>query len=150
MIKFGKPVPPDVDDRLHDLARRLAADERVAACWLFGSRARGEADAMSDVDLAVLSAGSPTRDELAAWELEWLQAANETLGTDEVSLVALERAPLAFRHQALRDARLLYARSPEVAVDYELATLRQYLDFRPRLEEYDRELLACAAGGRLR
>lgn len=150
MIKFGQPVPADVDGRLPELARRLAGDPRVAAVWLFGSRARGEADALSDVDVAVLAAGTPTRGELASWEVEWLGAANETLRTDEVSLVVLDRAPLVLRHEVLRGARLLFARSPEIPADYELGTIRAFLDLRHHLDEYDRELLACAAAGRLR
>jgi predicted nucleotidyltransferase len=150
MIKLGTPVPPDVDARLDELVRRLSVDRRVAAAWLFGSRARGDADAMSDVDVAVLAGGTPTEAELASCALEWRRAASEALGTEEVSLVVLNVAPLAFRHQALRDARLLYSRSPELAADYELATVRAFLDFRFHLDAYDRELLAAAAAGRLR
>jgi predicted nucleotidyltransferase len=150
MIRFGRPVPADLDDRLAALARRLSGDPRIAALWLFGSRARGEADALSDVDLAVLAAGAPSAAALSSWEPEWLAAANETLGTDEVSLVVLNRAPVTFRREALRSARLLHATTPELAADYELRTLREFLDFRPRLEEYDRELLASAAAGKLR
>ncbi len=150
MIKFGIPVPADVDARILELVRRLGGDARIAAVWLFGSRARGEADALSDVDVAVLAAGTPTQSELARWELEWLSAANETLKTDEVSFVVLNRAPLVLRHEALRDARLLFARSPEVAADYELGTIRTFLDFRTHLDQYDRELLARAAAGQLR
>lgn len=150
MIKFGRPVPPEVDARLGALARRLAADPRVGALWLFGSRSRGEADALSDVDLAVLAVGAPTSEQLASWQLDWIETANEVLGTDEVSLVVINRAPLPLRYQIFRDSRLLHAASPEIAADTELATIRAYLDFRPRLAEYDRELLATASAGRLR
>ncbi len=150
MIKFGTPVPADVDARIPDLVRRLAGDTRIAAVWLFGSRARGEADALSDVDVAVLAAGAPTQGQLASWALEWLGTANETLKTDEVSLIVLNRASLLLRHEVLRDARLLFARSPELAADYELGTIRAFLDFRTHLDRYDRELLARAAAGQLR
>jgi predicted nucleotidyltransferase len=118
--------------------------------WLFGSRARDEADALSDVDVAVLAAGTPTSSELSTWEQDWLGSASEMLQTDEVSLVVLNRAPLALRHEVLRGARLLHATSPEIPADYELGTIRAFLDFRTHLDEYDRELLACAAAGRLR
>jgi uncharacterized protein len=150
MIKFGTPVAADVEARFPDLARRLSADARVAAVWLFGSRARNEADALSDVDVAVLASGTPTPGELAGCELEWLGAASETLRTDEVSLVVLNRSPVVLRHEVLRGARLLFARSPEIAADYELATIRAFIDFSVHLDEYDRELLACAVAGRLR
>jgi predicted nucleotidyltransferase len=149
MIKFGRTVPHDVERKLPALAARLAADRRVAAVWLFGSRARGEADALSDVDLAVLAAPCPGA-ELAEARSGWLDAAVDTLGTDEVSLVVLNGAPVAFRAQVMKDARLLFARAAELAADYELATVKEWLDFKPALEEYDRLLLTGAAAGRLR
>jgi hypothetical protein len=41
------------DAWLADAVPRLRGDERVAAAWLFGSLARGDADELSDVDLFV-------------------------------------------------------------------------------------------------
>jgi len=66
------------------LIERLAADSRIEAVWLFGSRARNQADALSDVDIAVL-----VRDDLsgsALWDadLAWSRVALAALGTDEV------------------------------------------------------------------
>jgi predicted nucleotidyltransferase len=52
MFRFGRPVPSDVDARLPQLVTALAADGRIDAIWLFGSRARREADALSDVDIS--------------------------------------------------------------------------------------------------
>lgn len=43
---------------LTTIVAALAADERVVAAWLTGSYARGEADAVSDVDLTVVIAGA--------------------------------------------------------------------------------------------
>jgi predicted nucleotidyltransferase len=43
MIKYGRPVPGDVETRLPQLVKALARDERIEALWLFGSRARNEA-----------------------------------------------------------------------------------------------------------
>lgn len=45
---------PDFDDRLRRLALRFAADATVAAAYLYGSRARGDARPGSDVDIAVI------------------------------------------------------------------------------------------------
>lgn len=43
-------------DALLERARALLeADDRVAAAWLFGSRGRGDADALSDIDLVVVA-----------------------------------------------------------------------------------------------
>jgi predicted nucleotidyltransferase len=52
--------------------RRLRGDERVAAAWLFGSLARGDADELSDVDLFIaLDDGSGAElDRVDGWLAE--------------------------------------------------------------------------------
>ena len=150
MIKFGRPVPADVDRRIPRFIDALAADERVDAVWLFGSRARNEADALSDIDLAVLTRAD--LDASAAWnaQLEWATRAAEVLGTDEVAVQLLNRLPVALRHAIVKDAQLLWSRTPEVAADFVARTVKEYLDFRPYLDRYDRDLLRQAATGALR
>jgi uncharacterized protein len=150
MIKFGKAVPANVEQHLPELARALAEDPRLEALWLFGSRARGEADSLSDVDLAALARLDASPDELWDCQLAWTDIANRTLKTDEVAVQALNRMPVALRQSILRDARLLWARSPERTADFEAATLQRYLDMKPYLDRYDRELMQQAASGRLR
>jgi hypothetical protein len=148
--RSGKPLPADVGERLERLARRLASDERLDAVWLFGSRARGEADALSDVDIALLARGRPGRAELDRYRREWLVVAFEELGSEEISLLVLNSAPVALRDGALKDARLLWTRSAEIAADFEAWTLKEFLDFKPFLDGYDAHLFAEAAAGRLR
>ena len=52
MIKFGSPVSVDIETHLPRLVEALTKDDRLEAAWLFGSRARNEADDLSDVDIA--------------------------------------------------------------------------------------------------
>lgn len=140
----------DVEARLPRLVEALAGDDRVAALWLFGSRARNEHDALSDVDVAVLARNSLTRAALWDAELEWTRLGVEALGTDEVAVQVLNRLPVAVRHGMLREARLLWARSPEIAADFWAWTLKAYLDLKPYLDRYDRDLFRQAATGKLR
>ena len=50
-------VATEVQDALIERARKvLEADDRIIACWLEGSFARGNADAWSDVDMHVVAA----------------------------------------------------------------------------------------------
>lgn len=150
MIKFGRPVAVDVEARLPSLVDALARDRHVEAVWLFGSRARNEADALSDVDLAVLASGD--LDPPALWDkhLEWTGVAVQALGTDEVGVQVVNRLPTALRYSILRDARLLWARAPEIAADFTGRTVKEYLDLKPYLDRYDRDLFRQAATGRLR
>ena len=150
MIKFGRPVPADVEARVPRLVEALAGDQRIEAIWLFGSRARHEADVLSDVDIAVLA--RPDLDEEALWngQLAWTNVAVHVLATDEVAVQAVNRLPVALRHAILRDARLLWSRSPERVADYQSRTLKEYLDLKPYLDRYDRDLCHEAATGTLR
>ena len=150
MIKFGRPFSVDVGILLPRLVEALAADDRINAVWLFGSHARNEADTLSDVDIAVLARGDLDASALWDAELEWTRLAVESLGTDEVAVQALNRLPVALRDPVLRDARLLWSRAPEIAADFAAVTLKEYLDFKPYLAQYDRDLLLQAATGKLR
>jgi len=150
MIRFGRPVPSDVDARLPQLVTALAADGRIDAIWLFGSRARREADALSDVDIAVLATRDLDAARLFDAEIDWTSQAAAALGTDEVAVQALNRVPIALRDPILREARLLWSRTPAIAADFVALTLKAYLDFAPYLRRYDRELFQQAAAGSLR
>jgi predicted nucleotidyltransferase len=150
VIKFGVPVPADVAERLPRLVERFAEDPRLDAVWLFGSRARGEHDALSDVDVAVLAKPGATSSELFDWQIEWTGLAATILGTDEVAIQAVNHMPLTVRHGILRDAQLLWERSRAIASDFEMATLARYLDLQPYLDRYDRDLFRQAASGTLR
>jgi len=150
MIKFGRPISVDVEALLPRLVEAMSADNRMDAVWLFGSRARNEADALSDIDLAALARRGLDASALWDAQLDWTGLAVKTLGTDEVAVQVLNRLPVALRDPILRDARLLWSRSPEIAADFATVTLKEYLDLKPYLARYDRDLLRQAATGVLR
>jgi uncharacterized protein len=144
MKRSDQRLPEDLEARLEQLAQRLGGDDRVLVLYLVGSRARGEAGPLSDIDLALLLAESSV-----ARERELIGLANEILGTDEVGLVVLNRAPVAVAELVLRDARVLLSRDENARVDYEQRTHHQYLDLEHYLRSYDRELFRqVAAWGR--
>jgi predicted nucleotidyltransferase len=63
--------PPRVRGALEELARRLAArfGDSLVLMRLFGSRVRGEADAASDVDVAVVLERADWKDRCAVIDL---------------------------------------------------------------------------------
>ncbi len=117
--------------------------EPVAAAYLFGSQATRAPGPLSDVDVAVALTAHPgeaTPDVRA----DLLVAAIDALGTDEVDLVLLDRAPPLFRHRVLRDGVLLVDRDPLARVRFETRALLDYLDTAPL-----REVLSAGRRGRL-
>jgi len=126
------------------LADRLVAtvSDRVpglAAVYLFGSQARGDAGPDADIDLAVLTLGN--LDPVERWKLQEDLAAHAHRNVD---LVDLRRASTVMRIQVLRDGRLLADLQPSVRAAFEATALSAYA----RLNEERREILNDIAARR--
>ncbi|SFH70514.1 type VII toxin-antitoxin system MntA family adenylyltransferase antitoxin [Modicisalibacter xianhensis] len=104
----------------------------LQAVYLFGSQAKGNANAISDVDLAALLP-SPLAGTLR-WELTGQLA--DLLNRD-VDLVDLRSASTVMQHQIVSEGQRLWSRDLE-ADEFELATMSQYWD----LAIQRRELIA--------
>ena len=108
----------------------------AAAVYLFGSTARGEARAGSDLDVAVLWVQQPPHTlEGAGLRLEGELERALRLPVD---LVVLNRAPLDLVHRVLRDGILAYEGDHNARVNFEVDRRRAYLDFKPVLDRYRR------------
>ncbi len=140
MIK-RQPVPADTIERIERLAEHLRRDGLVVAAYLFGSFARGNQGPLSDVDLALLLDPAAGREDLGRLTLEYVAEITRRLGTDEVSLVVLNDAPLTVRHEVVRTGRVLVDNDPQSRLSFEARTEDLYMDFEPMLAAYDDELL---------
>lgn len=73
---------------LQQMIRLLLADERIVAAWLFGSRGRGSADVLSDLDLWVV-----VKDEFIEEVCSERQAYVAQIGEPLLMLEAKQNAP---------------------------------------------------------
>jgi len=114
----ASPLPDRLRERLQALAPvRLAA--------VFGSTARGDARAGSDVDLAlVLEPDSPRHRRDV--EAELAQAAGR-----EVDFVYLDSAPPLLRFEVARDGVLLLERRPHDWSDFRARAMIDWWDWAP-------------------
>lgn len=126
----GKPTP------LADaIARVLEKHAEVAAAWLFGSEARGEARPGSDLDIGLLlrTRGKTALDchrllgSIAA-ELESVAPGRP------IDLVLLEPQGPVFCHRVLSEGLLVYDADADRRIDFESDTYVRYFDFRPTYE----------------
>jgi predicted nucleotidyltransferase len=129
---------------LHTLRERLIAffadQPDVAAAYLFGSAARGEATPRSDLDMAVLLAPAPTSPQ-EEWERrEALSKALSRIVGRPVDVVILNRAPPLLCHQVLREGQRIYERDPEARIEFEVRAGKIYADLRPMWDFFDRIL----------
>jgi uncharacterized protein len=108
----------------------LAGCPRVLAAWVFGSVARGEATAASDLDIAVLLDRAACAEDDEA--LRALGVALERFSpSGRVDIVVLGRQGPVFRHRVLREGRLVLDRDPDARRAFETQAIIDYLDWKP-------------------
>jgi predicted nucleotidyltransferase len=132
-------VPPMDAAALDRLAHALDR-EGVVAAMLIGSQARGNAGPLSDIDVGVWHEPDLDPSQRLSLQLGLAVAAGSALGTDEVDIVMLNRAPPLLRHRAIRDAVRLVERDPKRRVRFEANALLEFLDTKPLRAEASRGL----------
>jgi len=112
-------------------------DRRVLAVLLFGSRARGDATAASDVDLCLVldrRHGDPRSP--SEMRLEYLTQS-------DLDVQVFQELPLFLRCRVLKEGEILFCRDEEKLYDVAFETARRFEDFRHIHDEY----LEAVAGG---
>ncbi len=88
-----------------DVARELQHFAQIERIYLFGSRARGDAQPRSDIDLAIACPGADAR--IWADICETIENADTLL---KIDCVRMEEAGPELRQRIMAEGRLLYAR----------------------------------------
>src|SRR5512139_3434520 len=116
------------------LLRRAADDPEVLAVLLFGSTARGEARAQSDVDVCLVLTAAP-RSRVRAEEKRMAY-----LGDVDLDVQVFQSLPLYVRTRVLRDGRVLFCRDEDALYDAAFATIRAFERFERTYRAYLEEV----------
>ena len=130
------------------IVRALEPRDEVLEAYLFGSQATGAAQAHSDIDIAVyIDDQRPVRSGYG-YAAELGAHLMRALGTNEIDVVVLNRAPPVLYHRVLRDGRRVLARDLRATTTREGYALSRYCDFLPQLSKM--QAARRAAGSRAR
>jgi predicted nucleotidyltransferase len=113
----------------------------ILVAYLFGSRARGDAQPHSDIDIAVLvdgGLGLLDRSRLAGRVADALRVTN-------VDVVVLDDAPLELRGRVVQEGRAIFSADEPRRVAFEVQTRSLYFDFLPTLKQHSRRYLRRVA-----
>jgi predicted nucleotidyltransferase len=114
----------------------LARSSGIQLLALFGSRARGEAHALSDFDFAY-RANATT--DVPRFESGLL----ELLGTDRLDLVNLDRASALLRRKVAQEGVLLFQAKPSGFQDFQIEAAQFWCENVPVFQEAYRKILAA-------
>lgn len=122
------------------IAAYFAGQSDVVAAYLLEPAARGQADRLSDVDIAVLLDVRLGATESAGRQLR-IMGDLEEYANREVQMIVLNRATPLLAYQAIQHGILLYERSRAERIEYEVQTRRVYFDLKPRVDSHTQSLL---------
>lgn len=127
-----------VDSELVESVRAvLAARPEVREGYLFGSQARGDARAGSDVDVAVFVTNEALTRPGFGYAAELGAVLQTSLKRSDVDVVVLNRAAPLLYYRVLRDGLRLIARVPTETTAREGYALSRYFDYIPQLAKIE-------------
>lgn len=125
-----------IEEKLRDLLMARPEASGIAAAYLFGSLARGNARPDSDVDIGVLYSKDPPK-TLAGMGFGLEADLESALGLP-VQLVVLNYAPVDLIIRVLRDGKLLVDRDRSRRIQFEVRSRNEFWDLEPYLKLYRR------------
>ena len=146
---LASTMPGSTQQLVAALRRALSERDEILEAYLFGSRARGDAHAMSDVDVAVYVDESALPDAPFGYEADLAAACMNALGTNRVDVVRLNRAGPLLYHRVLRDGIRILSRNLQATTTREAYAVSRYCDYVPHLAKIERVAAARVRAGEL-
>jgi uncharacterized protein len=114
------------------IGEQVGKRPEIAAAWIFGSVARGDAAPGSDLDVAVLLKADRASDD--RWLYELAASLERHSPSGRVDILVLGAQGPVLRHRVLREGKLVYDADPDARIAFEAATISEYLDWKPTHE----------------
>ena len=129
------------------IAKALKPRREILEGYLFGSRARGEGHAHSDIDIAVFIDAGSAEPGLFGYRSELTATLMSALGDNSVDVVVLNDAPPLLYHRVMRDGIRVLSRNLRATTVREGRALSRYCDFVPQLARIDAALKMATSHG---
>lgn len=114
------------------IAKEISKIKNVKGIYLFGSRAVGKSHLLSDIDLCII--GNLTPDE-----------ETKVMGysADNLDLSLFNNLPIWIKIRVFKEGKPLVITDIKFIDRVKIKTIREYLDFKPIINKYCKEVLGC-------
>lgn len=114
---------------------------KVIIVYLFGSYLSETTNFQSDIDIGILFLDdSYIKNKLKIYT-ELYKIFSETFPQGEVDIVFLNEAPLTLKFEVVTHGKPIYFENIEDHYNFKERVIKEYIDFKPLLNEQDKELL---------
>ncbi|MBT9172623.1 MAG: hypothetical protein DDT21_01009 [Syntrophomonadaceae bacterium] len=124
----------------------IFAKYTLPAVYLFGSRADGTAASDSDYDFGVLLEEAVDFEQTVLLEMNLAEELAE-ITKRKTDIVILNSASIELKFLIIKRGILIYSGNDDLRTDFEDAAIRDYLDFKPVLDMYRKEVRQSIKGG---
>lgn len=112
----------------YDSFKRLG-DNRIVLLYLFGSVARGTSHKESDIDIGVLFDNRTKENQYLQLEGKLIEFFSNLYSGKEINVVNFNIASPLLKQAAILEGKLLYKKSDEDRIFFEIHTLREYEEY---------------------
>lgn len=133
-------------DMLQKIQSYFQNKKEVAVVYMFGSHARDEAKADSDVDIAVLFCDNNSANTKAVIRFISDLGAIVNKKTDVCDISAVD---LLFAYRILSEGKIIFSADEQKRIDFEVNLMRKYFDMKDFFTEYYDTVSKLAREGRI-
>ncbi|MFH1564228.1 MAG: nucleotidyltransferase domain-containing protein [bacterium] len=128
--------------QINSIKKAIKSEPMVEIAYLFGSQALGGVGVDSDFDIGVYLNKSLNNSERFKLRLDLMGKLSAELKTDKIDLVVInDLNSVFFKYIIIKEGRILHQKSLLKRCELEGRIMAEYFDFRPFLEEYNRQFL---------
>ena len=104
--------------------------EEVQFAVIFGSLAKGTANKLSDVDIAVMIVPHFKDTFPYGYQATLTADLMQELKRNDVDVVILNQVPIALRYEVLRYGKFIHVRDKQARIQFQIDTINRYEDFK--------------------
>ena len=116
----------------------------IAAVYLYGSFARGEAKKNSDIDLGIVF--SEKKEETGLPQVIFSNELTKILKR-KVEIQDLDSCSLTFSYRVIGEGKVLIGKEETERMEFEASVMRRYFDLQNFYQEYEKQIANLAGEG---